>query len=147
MRRSDVQQANGVERQRHFIGAMCKSIDGRGITRDEGALLDDILVALLRGEDVSSLIGIKPAHTRRSADPVHVALHYLCLTKLMRRSPVEAWQVVGGAWGLKKHAVQWLIADNRAPALAILQRFSSAPDTLLRICEQHARGDQPDRRR
>lgn len=140
------QQVVGVERQRHFVRAMCKSIDGRNVTRSEGDLLDEILVALLRGDDVSDLIGVKPAHTRRSADPVHVALHYLCLTKLMRVSAAEAWDKVGAAWGLKKHAVQWVIADNRAPALAILPQFSAVPDTLLRLCEQNARGNHPDRR-
>jgi hypothetical protein len=126
---------------------MCKSIDGRCVTQSEGALLDEIMVALLRGEDVSDLIGIQRAHTRRSADPIYVALHYLCLTKLMHEGSVAAWRIVGDAWGLKRRAVQWVIADNRGPALAMLRQFIGSPDTLLRLCEQHARGDRPDRRR
>jgi hypothetical protein len=146
MQRTDVQESIGVDRQRHFIRAMCKSIDGRYVTRSEGALLDEIMVALLRGDDVSELIGIRPAHTRRSADPIYVALHYLCLTKLMHVSSVDAWRAVGAAWGLKKHSVQWLIADNRAPALALLKQFTGAPDALIRLCEANARGNRPDRR-
>jgi hypothetical protein len=146
MQRTEVQGDIGVDRQRHFIRAMCKSIDGRYVTKSEGALLDEILVALLRGDDVSDLIGIRPAHTRRSADPIYVALHYLCLTKLMHVSSVDAWRTVGAAWGLKKHSVQWLIADNRAPALALLKQFTGTPDTLIRLCEANARGNRPDRR-
>ena len=50
-----------------------------------------------------------------------------------------AWRIVGDAWGLKKYAVQWLIAENSVPAMEMLQRFSGDPDTLLGLCEQHAR--------
>jgi hypothetical protein len=147
MQSSDIQEIVGVERQRHFIRAMSKSIDGRSMTQSERTLLDAILEALLRGEDVSDLIGIKAGHTRRSSDPIRIALHYLCLTKLMHEKAVVAWRIVGDAWGLKKREVQWVIADNRAPALAMLRQFTAAPDTLLRLCERHAGGSRPGGRR
>jgi len=147
MQVTDVQEMIGVERQRHVVRAMLKSIDGRSVTLPERTLLDAIFEALLRGEDVSDLIGIKPAHNRRSSDPIYIALHYLCLTKLMREKPVVAWRIVGHAWGLKKREVQWVIADNWAPALAMLRQFAAAPDRLLSLCERHAGGVQPERRR
>jgi hypothetical protein len=147
MQSSDIQEIVGVERQRHFIRAMCKSIDGRSVTPSERTLLDAILEALLRGEDVSGLIGIKVAHARRPSDPMRIALHYLCLTKFMHRKAVMAWRIVGNAWGLKRREVQWIIADNWAPALAILPHFADAPDTLLRLCERHAGGVRSERRR
>lgn len=147
MQRSDMQEIIGVEKQRHFIRAMCKSIDGRPVTQSERALLDAILAALVRGKDVSDLIGIKAAHTRRPGDPTLIAAHYLCLTKLMNVSAVAAWRTVGEAWGLKKRDVRWVIVDNRVPALAMLRQFSAQPETLLRLCERHARGARPERRR
>ena len=147
MQSSDIQEMSRVEKQRHFIRAMCKSIDGPSMTQSEHTLLDAIFEALLRGEAVSDLIGIKPAHTRRSADPIRIALHYLCLTKLMHEKAVVAWRTVGDAGGLTKRDVRWVIADNRAPALAMLGQFAAAPDTLLRLCERHARGVRPERRR
>lgn len=147
MQGSDIQESIRVERQRHFIRAMSKSIDGRPVTQSDCALLDEIFAALLRGKDVSDLIGVKPPHTRRSADPIYIALHYLCLTKLMNEKAVVAWRIVGDAWGLKQRVTRWVIADNWVPALAIMKRSAAAPDTLLRLCEQYARGGRPDRRR
>jgi hypothetical protein len=147
MQSSDIQEMVGVERQRHFIRAMCKSFDGRSITQSERTLLDSILEALLRGEDVSDLIGIRVAHARRPSDPIRIALHYLCLTKLMHGRAVVAWRIVGNAWGLKRSEVQWIIADNRARALAILPHFAADPDRLLRLCERHAGGVRSERRR
>jgi len=144
---SDFQETIGIEKQRRFIRAMCKSTDAQSVTQSERTLLDAILAALLRGEDVSGLIGIKPAHTRRPSDPLRIALHYLCLTKLMHESSVVAWRMVGDAWGLKKREVQWVIADNWVPALTMLRQFAVSPDTLLRLCERHARGVRPERRR
>jgi hypothetical protein len=128
-----------VERQRHFIQAMSKSIDGRPVSESERALLEAIFQALLHGQDVSGLTGVKPPRNRRSADQFHIALHYLCLTKLMHQTAEAAWRVVGDAWGLKRCDVQWVIARNRAPALALMRQFASTPDTLLRLCERHAR--------
>lgn len=84
-------------------------------------------------------IGSKSLQPGRSADPTHIAVHYLCLTRLRHEKPTEAWRTVADAWGLPKHLVQRLIADNNALALAILQRFSGDPDTLLGLCEKHAR--------
>jgi hypothetical protein len=148
MQGSDVQEMLGGEKQRHAVRAMLKSIDGRSVTQSERTLLDEILEALLRGEDVSGLVGIKPAHNRRSSDPIYIALHYLCLTKLKREKAVVAWRTVGDAWGLKKNEVQWIIADHWAPALSILRQSAAAPDRLLRLCERHAGGNgRPDRRR
>jgi hypothetical protein len=140
MQSSDNPPMTGVDKQRHFIRAMCKSADARYVTESERALLEAVLAALLRGEDVSELIGIRRAHARRPSDPLRIAIHYLCLTKLMHVKPVVAWRLVGDAWGLKKREVQWVIADNWLPALARLRQFPVTPDTLLRICERHARG-------
>lgn len=89
-------------------------------------------------------IGRKPPVSSLSRNPTHVALHYLCLTRLKREKPTVAWRIVGEAWGLNKHAVQWLIAENSALAQAILQRFSADPDRLLGLCERHARETWPD---
>lgn len=147
MQDSDVQEATRVERQRHFIRAMSKSIDGRPVTQSDCDLLDEIFAALLHGKDVSDLIGVKPPHSRRSADPIYIALHYLCLTKLMRQKAVVAWRIVGDTWGLKQRVVRWVIADNWVPALAMMEKSAAAPDTLLRLCEQYARGARPERRR
>jgi hypothetical protein len=146
MQSSDSQATSGVERQRHFIRAMCKSADAQSVTESERALLEAVLAALLRGEDVSDLIGIRRAHARRPSDPLRIAIHYLCLTKLMQVKPVAAWRLVGDAWGLKKRQVQWIIADNWVPAMARLRQFPVTPDTLLRICERHAHGVRPGRR-
>lgn len=144
---SDIQELIGVERRRDVVRAMLKSIDGRSVTRSERTVVDGILEALLRGEDVSDLVGIKRAHNRRSSDPIYIALHYLCLTKLMHESAVVAWRMVGDAWRLKKRDVQWVIANHWAPALAMLPHFAAAPDRLLSLCERHAGGARPDRRR
>lgn len=76
----------------------------------------------------------------RSADPAYIALHYLCLTKLMHVDPVQAWRTVGDAWGLGKNAVRWIIVDNRVHALEMLQQFSGDPAALLAQCERHANG-------
>ena len=146
MQGSDVQDAIGGERQRHVVRAMLKSIDGRSVTQSERTLLDEILEALLRGEDVSGRVGFKPAHNRRSSDPIYIALHYLCLTKLKNEKAVAAWRTVGDAWGLKKNEVRWIIADNWPPALSILRHLAAAPDRLLRLCERHAGGARTERR-
>jgi hypothetical protein len=137
----------GVDKQRHFIRAMCKSADAEAVTQSESDLLEAILAALLRGDDVSDLIGIRRAHARRPSDPIRIAIHYLCLTKLMQVKPVVAWRTVGDAWGLKKRQVQWVIADNGVRALAVLRQLAVSPETLLRNCERHARGVRADRRR
>lgn len=89
-------------------------------------------------------IGNKPPALGLSRDPTHVALHYLCLTRLKHEKPAVAWRIVGDAWGLNKHAVQWLIAENSEPAQAILRKLSGDPDRLLRLCEHHAREARPD---
>ena len=57
MQGSDTQAMTGVDKQRHFIRAMCKSADAESATQDERALLEAILAALLHGKDVSDLIG------------------------------------------------------------------------------------------
>lgn len=147
MQSSDTQAMTGVEKQRHFIRAMCKSADAQSVTESESALLEAILAALLRGQDVSDLIGIRRAHARRPSDPIRIAIHYLCLTKLMQVEAVAAWRTVGDAWGLKKREVQWIIADNWVPAMAVLRQLDVTPDTLLRNCERHAKGVRPGRRR
>jgi len=147
MQSSDIQPMTGVDKQRHFIRAMCKSADAQSVTQSESALLEAIMAALLRGQDVSDLIGIRRAHARRPSDPIRVAIHYLCLTKLMHVQATVAWRTVGDAWGLKKREVQWVIADNWVPAMARLRLFPVTPETLLRICERHARGVRADRRR
>ena len=141
------QEALRVEKQRQFVRAMSKSVNGQPLTQSERELLDSLFETLLRGEDVSDLTGIKRPHTRRSSDPVHIALHYLCLTQLMGTPAEAAWDIVGDAWGLKRRDVQWLIARNREPALATLWQYAAAPDRLLRICERHARGARPERDR
>jgi len=146
MQSSDIHEAIRVEKQRHFVRAMSKSIDGRPVTQSDCALLETIFEALLRGKDVSDLIGVKPPHTRRSADPIYIALHYLCLTKLMHEKAVAAWRIVGDAWGLKQRVVRWVIADNWAPALEMMRQSAASPDTLLRLCEQRARGGRPEHR-
>jgi hypothetical protein len=137
---SDIQETKRVERQRHFIRAMSKSLEGRFVTEGERKLLDSVFDALLRGEDVSGLIGMKPPHARRSSDPVYISLHYLCLTKLMHKTPEEAWRIVGDAWGMKLRQVRWVIADNHAAASEQLRRFGADPEGLLRVCERHANG-------
>jgi hypothetical protein len=136
-----------VEKQRQFVRAMSKSIQGQPLTQAERALLDALFETLLRGEDVSELTGVKRPHTRRSTDPVHIALHYLCLTQLMGTPAEVAWDMVGEAWGLKRRDVQWLIARNREPALATLWQYAAAPERLLSVCERHARGARPERDR
>lgn len=146
MQDSDIQPMTGVDKQRHFVRVMCKSADAQSVTESESALLEAILSALLRGQDVSDLIGIRRAHARRPSDPLRIAIHYLCLTRLMHVEVVVAWRMVGDAWGLKKREVQWIIADNGVRALAILRQLAVTPDTLLRNCERHARGIRPDRR-
>lgn len=141
------QEALRVEKQRQFVRAMSKSIHGQPLTQSERELLDALFETLLRGEDVSDLTGVKRPHTRRSTDPVHIALHYLCLTQLMGTPAEAAWDIVGDAWGLKRRDVQWLIARNREPALATLWQHAATPDRLLRLCERHARGARPERDR
>ena len=143
MHSSSTHDAASVEKQRHFVRAMSKSIDGQPLSETERTLLDELFEALLRGDDVSSLTGVRRPHTRRSTDRVYVALHYLCLTKLMRTPPETAWRMVADAWGVTKRDARWLIAQSREPALAALGRFSGAPDRLLRACEQRARGMRP----
>ena len=141
------QEALRVEKQRQFVRAMSKSIHGQPLAQSERELLDALFETLLRGEDVSDLTGVKRPHTRRSTDPVHIALHYLCLTQLMGTPAEAAWDIVGEAWGLKRRDVQWLIARNREPALATLWQYAAAPDRLLSLCERHARGARPERDR
>jgi hypothetical protein len=146
MQSSDTQAMTGVDKQRHFIRAMCKSADADSVTQAESELLEAILAALLRGEDVSDLIGTRRSHARRPSDPIRIAIHYLCLTKLMQVKAVVAWRTVGDAWGLKKREVQKIIADNGVTALAMLPQFAVTPETLLRNCERHALGIRRDRR-
>ena len=146
MESSDLPALTAVEQQRHFIRAMCKSTDAESVTQAERELLEAILAALLRGDDVSKLIGTRRPHARRPSDPIRIAIHYLCLTRLLHVKAVDAWRRVGDAWGLKKREVQWIVARNGATALAILPQFPVTPDTLLRICEQRARGIRPERR-
>lgn len=143
MQSSISHDAVSIERQRHFVRAMSKSIDGQPLSESERTLLDELFEALLRGEDVSALTGVRRPHTRRSTDRVYVALHYLCLTRLMGTPPEAAWQAVADAWGVTKRDARWLIAQSREPALSALGRFSGAPERLLRACEQRARGMRP----
>jgi hypothetical protein len=138
MQGSKIHETIRIEKQRRFVRAMSKPIDGRPLTTFERTLLDEIFEALLRGDDVSDLIGSKPHPGRRSEDRIFVAVHYLCLTRLRHETAVDAWRIVGDAWGLKKLHVQHVIADNRTPALAMLQKFFSAPEDLLRLCEWRA---------
>jgi len=146
MQSSDTQALTGVDKQRHFIRAMCKSADAESATQDERELLEAVLAALLHGKDVSDLIGTRRSHARRPSDPIRIAIHYLCLTRLMHVKAVVAWRTVGDAWGLKKREVQKIIADNAATALALLPKFAVTPETLLQNCERHARGIRRDRR-
>lgn len=136
---SEPPEASRIEKQRRFIRAMSKSIEGRTLEQSERNLLEKIFAALMRGDDVSSLTGIKRSHARRSTDLLHIALHYLCLTRLMGSAPESAWGIVSEAWGLNRRDVRRLIVQERGPALAALPRFADAPDQLLSICEQHAR--------
>ena len=138
MHRVDDQELTRVEKQRHFIQAMSKAIYGSPLSESERTLLDLVLDALLCGEDVSEIIGTKPPHDRRSDDPVYVAVHYLCLTKLMHWKSVPAWSVVGEVWGLKKRQVQQVIADNRRAALQIVGQFAGDGQALLQLCERQA---------
>lgn len=140
MGRSDPHEAAQAEKQRNFVRAMSKSIDGQPLSYDERDLLNTIFEALLRGEDVSELTGVRRPHTRRASDPLHISLHYLCLTQLMRVPAEEAWALVGEAWGLRRRELQPLIVQNREQALAALRQFADAPERLLGICERHARG-------
>ena len=51
MQSSDTQALTGVDKQRHFIRAMCKSADAESATQDERALLEaDTPAALLHGK-------------------------------------------------------------------------------------------------
>jgi len=146
MRRSDIQEMIRINTQRRFIRAMSKAIEGQPLTQIERGLLDAILVALLRGDDVAHLTGTRPLHNRRSDDRIHVALHYLCLTQLLKEKADVAWQIVGDTWGLKRRDVQTIVADNWA-ALDRLRKFDSAPDTLLQLCERRAWVARHGRRR
>ena len=80
---------------------------------------------------------------------MHVALHYLCLTKLKREPAAEAWSRVADAWRLKRSDVQRIIAANRIPALVRLRNFpaDTDPDRLLQLCERQARAASPEHRR
>lgn len=129
-----------IDKQRHFIRAMSKSIEGRPLEQSERTLLEMIFAALMRGADVSDLTGIRRPRAQRSTDPIHVALHYLCLTRLMGMRPEMAWDTVGDAWRLNRREVQRLVVENHKPALAALPRFAGVPGRLLGICERHARG-------
>jgi len=60
----EIQETILAERQRHFIQAMSRSIDGRPVTRSERALRESIFQALLRGQGVSELIGVKPPRNK-----------------------------------------------------------------------------------
>lgn len=142
MQRVEDQTLTRVEKQRHFIQAMSRAIDGRPLSESDRALLDLVLDALLCGEDVSEIIGTRPPHDRRTDDPVYVAVHYLCLTKLMRWKSQPAWSVVGEAWGLKKRQVQQVIADNRRAALQVVRQFAGDGPALLQLCERQA-GNAP----
>lgn len=147
MQRSDIQEMIRVERQRRFIRAMSKALEGQPLAASDRTLLNAIFEALLRGDDVSGLTGTRTLHHRRSGDRIHVALHYLCLTRLMQERAEVAWQTVSEAWGLRSSDVRKIVADNRAPALAMLRQFEAAPDTLLQRCERHAWAARPGRRR
>jgi hypothetical protein len=146
MRRCDILETIRIDKQRRFIRAMTKAIEGQAMTQTERDLLDAILVALLRGDDVADLTGTCPPYNRRSDDRIHVALHYLCLTHLLKVKAEVAWKTVGDTWGLRRCDVQKIVADNRA-ALAMLTQFASTPDQLLRLCEQRAWVARPGRRR
>lgn len=147
MQRSDIQEMIRVERQRRFIRAMSKALEGQPLAPSDRTLLNAIFEALLRGDDVSGLTGTRTSHHRRAGDRIHVALHYLCLTRLMKEQAEVAWQTVSDAWGWRRSDVRKIVADNRAPALAMLREFEAAPDTLLQRCERHAWAARPRRRR
>lgn len=140
MQNPDAALASRVAKQRHFVQAMSKSIEGRPLTRSERSLLNSVFEALLRGDDVSHLTGVPRPRIRRSSDGIYVALHYLCLTRLMHTPVEQAWHAVGDAWGLKKRDLRWLIVRNHEPASTALPGFAAAPDRLLKICERQARG-------
>lgn len=144
MQSTDTDDTLRVEKQRHFVRAMSKSIEGQSLTPTERTLLDALFEALLRGEDVSELTGVKRPHTRRSSDLVYVALHYLCLTRLMGTRAETAWSAVADAWQLSKRDAQRLIAQSRGPAMAALEKLSADPDRLLRLCVRRARGARPE---
>jgi len=146
MRRSDIQKMIRIDKQRRFVRAMSRAIEGQPMTQTERDLLDAVMVALLRGDDVADLTGSRPPHNRRSGDGIHVALHYLCLTRLLKQKADAAWQTVGDAWGLRKCDVQKIVADNGA-AVAMLRQFAAAPDKLLQLCERRAWAARPGRRR
>jgi hypothetical protein len=146
MRRSDIQEMIRIDKQRRFIRAMSKAVEGLPVTQAERDLLDAIFVALLRGDDAADLTGTKPPHKRRSADGTHIALHYLCLTQILKEKADVAWETVGDAWGLKRRDVQKIVADNGA-ALAMLPQYSGAPGKLLQLCEQRAWTARLGRRR
>jgi hypothetical protein len=147
MQRSDIEELIRVDRQRRFIRAMSKAIEGQPVTQSERALLNAIFEALLRGDDVSGLTGTRSPHIRRSSDRIDIALHYLCLTRLLNEKAAAAWQTVGEAWELRKCDVQKIVADHRMPAVAMLRQFAAAPDKLLRRCERHAWAARHGRRR
>ena len=90
---SETPEASRLEKQRHFIRAMSKSIDGQSLEQAERTLLERIFAALMRGDDVSDMTGIKRPHARRSTDLIHIALHYLCLTRMMDTRPETAWEI------------------------------------------------------
>jgi hypothetical protein len=146
MQRSEIQETIRIDRQRRFIRAMSKAIEGLPLTQAERNLLDAIFVTLLRGGDVADLTGTKPPINRRSGDGTHIALHYLCLTQLLKEKVDVAWKIVGDAWGLRRRDVQKIVADNWA-ALALLPQYSGAPGTLLQLCEQRAWTARLGRRR
>lgn len=133
-----------VEKQRHFVRAMSKSIDGQPLTPDERTLLDALFEKLLRGDDVSDLTGVRQPRTRRSSDRVYVALHYLCLTRVMGTPAEAAWSAVADEWGISRRAARWIIAQSHGPAMSALQKSSADPDRLLRLCKQRARGARPE---
>jgi hypothetical protein len=135
------QDTSRLEKQRQFIRAMSKSIDGRRVTVRERDLLDSVLGSLILGRDVFGMIGVERPHNRRPGDPVYISLHYLCLRRLMHEKPDKAWHTVGDAWGLKLRQVRWVIVDNHVPALKVLDQFGTDPDALLRLCEWRARGN------
>jgi hypothetical protein len=149
MQTPDAEEIGRIARQRSFIQAMSKAIDGQPLAGYERALLNDLFEALLRGDDVAEMIGTKPPHARRSSDQVHVALHYLCLTRLKREPAAEAWRRVGEAWRLKRSEVQRIIAANRISAMVRLRNFpaDTDPDRLLQLCERQARAASPAHRR
>jgi hypothetical protein len=146
MRRSDIREMIRIKAQRRFIRAMSNAIEGQPLTQTDRDLLDAILVALLRGDDVADLTGTKPPHNLRSGDGTHIALHYLCLTQLLKEKADVAWKAVGDAWGLQRRDVQNMVADNWA-ALAMLPQYYGAPGKLLQLCEQRAWTARLGRRR